>query len=68
MAIPAWSIDNPSSLLDLDSQGHVLEDLVQGVADVEAAIGVWRAIMKDECVLFRPITGLPVVEVIGALP
>lgn len=34
-------------------QDHVFEDLVEGMADMEAAIGIWRAIMEEKCTLPR---------------
>ena len=67
MAVPAWSVYRSPSLLYLDSDDHVLEDLIQGVPDVEAAIGVRGAIVKDKVVAFRTGFRLPVVEIIGTL-
>jgi len=53
-------------LLDLDAQDHVLEDLVEGVAGVQAAVGVGRPIVQDELVVGGAVGRLPLVEVIGA--
>ncbi|CRK23642.1 hypothetical protein BN1723_013062 [Verticillium longisporum] len=39
VAVPARAVFDAAALLDLDAQDHVLEDLVEAVADVEAAIG-----------------------------
>ena len=33
------------TLLDFHAQNHVLQDLIQGVADVQAAISIWRTIV-----------------------
>lgn len=54
------------TLLNLDSQNDVLEDLVQGVPGVQAAIGVGGSIVKDKFIVGRAISRLPLVEVIGA--
>ena len=54
------------TLLDLGSDDDVLEDLVQGMAGMKAAVGVGRAIVEEEGVFSRAIGGLPLVEVIGA--
>lgn len=67
MAVPAWSVYHPSALLHLDSDDHVLEDLVQGVTDVKVAIGVRGAIVENEAVFFGSVLRLPFVEIIGAL-
>ena len=53
-------------MLDLDAQDDVLEDLVQGVARVQVAVGVGRAIVQHELVVGRAVGRLPLVEVIGA--
>jgi hypothetical protein len=53
-------------LLDLDAKNNVLENLIQGVAGMQAAIGVRRPIVQDELVIGRPVNGLPFVEFIGA--
>jgi hypothetical protein len=54
------------TLLDLDAQDHVLEDLVQRMAGVQAAIGVGRAVVQQELVVGGAVGRLPLVEVIGA--
>lgn len=54
------------TLLDLCTDDNVLEDLVQGMAGVKAAVGVGRAIVEEEGIVNRAVGGLPLVEVIGA--
>lgn len=54
------------TLLDLDPVNHVLEDLVQRVASVKLAIGVWGPVVKEELVVGRAIGRLPLVKIIGA--
>jgi hypothetical protein len=54
------------TLLDLDAQDHVLQNLVQGVARVQAAIGVGWSIVQKEFVVSRAVGRLPLVEVVGA--
>jgi hypothetical protein len=61
-----WCGVGGRTLLDLDAQDDVLEDLVQGVAGVQAAIGVGRSIVQDELVVGGAVGRLPLVEVIGA--
>lgn len=67
MAVPAWTVFHSSPLLHLDPHNHVLEDLVQSMADMEVAIGVWGPIVKDEWLLIGAVLGLPDVKIIGAL-
>lgn len=67
MAVPTWSINDPMSLLYLYSQNHVLQHLVQGMAHMEATIGIRRAIVKDKGIVFGSIASLPVVKILGAL-
>jgi hypothetical protein len=54
------------TLLDLDAQDDVLEDLVQGVARVQAAIGVRGSIVQDKLVVGGAVGRLPLVKVISA--
>lgn len=67
MAIPARAIDHPFPLLHLVSDDDVLQDLIDGVTDVQWPICVRRAIVKHELIFFRPVRGLPSVVIIGAL-
>lgn len=53
------------TFLDHGPQDYILEDLIEGMANVEAAIGIRRAIMENECILPRQSGPLPVVMVIG---
>jgi hypothetical protein len=53
--------------MQLRSTNHILQDLVEGVANMETAIGIWRAIMQYKRLQVCPTVGLPFVEVIGAL-
>ena len=48
VAVPARHIVRVLAQHGLRAADHVLEDLVQGVADVDVAIGVGRAIMQHE--------------------
>jgi hypothetical protein len=54
-------------LLNFDSQDDVLEDLVQGMPGVQAAISVRRSIVQDKFIVGRAISRLPLVEIIGTL-
>lgn len=54
------------TLLDLSTDDNVLEDLVQGMTGVKAAVGVRRAVVEEEGIVSRAVGGLPLVEVIGA--
>lgn len=62
MTIPARYILDSVALLHLDPENDVLENLVQGMADVKGAIGVGRAIVKEEWLICRTVGGLPLVE------
>jgi hypothetical protein len=64
MAIPAWRVLHALPLGDLESTDNILEDFIQGMANMEAAIGVWGTIMKNEW-LRACSFGLPGIEVIG---
>jgi hypothetical protein len=54
------------TLLHLEPRDHVLERLVEGVPDVQAAVCVGRAIVEAEQTRRRPVGGLPLVELIRA--
>lgn len=62
MAVPAWHIGYAVALLELDSEDDVFQDLVEGVANVEGAVGVGRPVVEEEGVGVRPVRQLPVVE------
>lgn len=53
------------TLLHFYPQNHILEDLIQGMADMQGAIGVRRTIMNDESVIGRTILLLPFIEMVG---
>lgn len=55
-------------MLHLDAQYHILEDLVERMADVQVAIGIWRPIMKCKRLVLWPVGRLPLVELVGASP
>ena len=55
-------------MLHLHAQYHVLKDLVERVAHMQVAIGVWRPIMERKRLALRPVGRLPLVELIGASP
>ena len=48
VAIPAGHIRRVFAKQSLRPHNHVLQDMVQGMADMHVAIGVRRAIMQDE--------------------
>jgi hypothetical protein len=64
MAVPAGSIRDTLSILDLDSQNHVLENLVDRMAGVQRSIGVRRTIVEDKGFVLRRLRGLPAIKVI----
>lgn len=66
MAIPPRDIFDTPPLLDLDPDDDVLQDLIQGMADMKRAVRVRRTIVKDELVMGRSIGSLPSVECLGA--
>ena len=50
VAVPAGHIGRVLALQRLGADDHVLEDMVQRMADVHVAIGVGRAVVEDELV------------------
>ena len=46
MAIPAWHVRGMKALHALDLEDEVLENLVEGMADMDMAIGVGRAVVQ----------------------
>lgn len=48
VAVPARNVRGLEALKGLFLEDHVLEDLVDGVTDVDVAVGVGRTVMKDE--------------------
>ena len=67
MTIPSWHVVHSFTLTYLEPADDVLQDFIQGVADVQASIGVGRSVMEDESVFSRLSSSLPGVEVVGAL-
>ncbi len=61
-----WWLYVEATLLDLDSEDDVLEDLVERVPGVQAAVRVGWSIVQEELVIFWPVGCLPVVEVVSA--
>lgn len=59
MAVPARNVFDPMTMLELDAEYDIFQDLVKGMADVKRPIGVRRAIMDDERFVCWPIGGLP---------
>ena len=55
VAVPAGDIDRVLAHHLLRPVDHVLQDLVEGVADMEIAVGVRRAVMEDE--FLAPLRG-----------
>ena len=54
VAVPAGNIRRVAAKQGLGPHHHVLEDMIERMADVDIAIGVRRAVVKDE--LFAPAT------------
>lgn len=48
MAVPTWNVFDSVSVLDLDTDYDILQNLVEGMANVQRAIGIGGAIMEDE--------------------
>lgn len=67
MTVPSRNVRDSTTLLDFGADNDVLEDLVQGVARMQAAIGVGGSIVKKEALAFWSMLGLPLVKVVGAL-
>jgi hypothetical protein len=67
MAVPAWAVRDTLATLNLVADNNVLEDFVDCMADVQGAICVRRSVMQGEGRVFRPMRGLPGVQVIGTL-
>jgi len=55
VTVPAGHVGGVEALHALALDDHVLENLVQGVADVNVAVGVGRAVVEDE---FGPVAGV----------
>lgn len=67
MTVPSRNVCNSTTSLNVGADDDVLENLVQGVARVQPAIGVGWPIVEKKRVGLGPMLRLPVVEVIGAL-
>src|SRR3546814_3593066 len=48
VAVPAGDIGRVLALQRLGADDHVLQDMVERVADVHVAIGIGRAVVEDE--------------------
>ena len=48
VAVPARHVIRIEAEHLLASRHHVLEDLIEGMADVDVAVGIGRPVMKDE--------------------
>ncbi|CAI8339397.1 MAG: Uncharacterised protein [Synechococcus sp. MIT S9220] len=48
MAVPARDVTNLASSQDLIFVDHILENLVQGMAHMQGAIGVRRSVVQGE--------------------
>ncbi|MNE62898.1 hypothetical protein D3C80_1582110 [compost metagenome] len=67
MAVPARNVGSIEARQGLGADDDVLEDLVDRVTDVNAAVGVGRAIVQDE--LRAPFADLPQLAVqVDAVP
>lgn len=66
MAIPSRDIVDSLSLRELETTENILQYLIQGMTDVQIAIGIGRAIMEGEGGLTDAIFGMLCVEVVGA--
>jgi hypothetical protein len=67
MTIPTRSVLHSPSLLQLHSQYHVFEDLVDRMANVQRPVGVRGPIVEDEWSLAGSFGRLPLVQVISTL-
>ena len=56
VAIPTGHIRRVFAKQSLRADDHVFEDMVERMANMHVAIGVWRAIMQDE--LFAPTAAI----------
>ena len=66
MAIPSRDVVDALSLRELKTTENILQYLIKGMANVQIAIGVGRAIMEGEGGLTDAFFGLLCVEVAGA--
>lgn len=73
MTIPSRPISYPPPPCYLRAQNQVFEDFVDGMANVDGAVGVRRSVVQDEIPLnisglsmIRAMAELPGVQVIGA--
>ena len=48
MGVPAWNVWRVIALDGFGFNDDVLEDFVHGVAKVDLAVGVWRAVVEHE--------------------
>jgi len=54
------------ALAELESAYDVFQDLVEGVSDVQTAIGIGRPIVQNKCVSGWASAGLPSIKIVGA--
>ena len=66
MTVPTRNILYTLALGELKATDDILENLVEGVTDVKATIGVRWTVMEDEAIAGRASAKLPSVEVIRA--
>ena len=66
MTVPPRYIADALAPRELNAEDDVLQDLIQGMADMEAAVGVRRSVMKGEGIVGRAMAPLPGIEIIGA--
>ncbi len=48
MAIPAGNIGSIKTTKGFGFKNNILEDFINGMADMDFTIGIWRSIMQNE--------------------
>lgn len=67
MTVPAWAVHHSLPMLYLVPDDDVLEDLVDGMPNVQWPIGVRRSVVEEKSMVSRPVTRLPGIEIVCAL-
>lgn len=55
MTVPSWPIDDSFALLNLRPEDHILQDFVDGMADMQRPVRIGRSIMENEGVVGGPV-------------
>jgi hypothetical protein len=61
VAIPTRPVYGSLAILNLRADYHVLQDLVEGMANMQWPVRIGRAIMQDEWIVRRAVIRLPLV-------